>query len=108
MPFPFSQSNHCRHFAWNCWYCYKYASDSCCFSLQLLDSLVASAVVWSSYVTATDPLAVGALLYGDKKVKDRTKLLIEGESILNDDFVITVFGVLLLILFGNSTVNLSK
>ena len=50
-------------------------------------------------ISATDPLAVGAILSGNKDIPESKKLLIEWESILNDGFVVTVFGILSLILF---------
>ncbi|MDA9128846.1 cation:proton antiporter, partial [Candidatus Gracilibacteria bacterium] len=54
-------------------------------------------------ISATDPLAVGAILSKNKDISESKKHLIEGESILNDGFVVTVFGILLLIIFeGNS------
>ena len=54
-------------------------------------------------MSATDPLAVGALLHGNKAVGEDQLLLIEGESILNDGFVVTVFGILVAVLFGGES-----
>ena len=64
--------------------------------ISLLESLIFGVVV-----AATDPLAIGAILEGNKKLSENMKLLIEGESILNDGFVVTVFGILALIVFEN-------
>ena len=66
--------------------------------ISLLESLIFGVVV-----AATDPLAIGAILEGNKKLSENMKLLIEGESILNDGFVVTVFGILALIVFENHT-----
>lgn len=64
--------------------------------ISLLESLIFGVVV-----AATDPLAIGAILEGNKKLSENMKLLIEGESILNDGFVVTVFDILALIVFEN-------
>lgn len=56
-------------------------------------------------ISATDPLAVGALLHGNDNIDESQKLLIEGESILNDGFVVTVYGVIFVLLFSNSDFN---
>jgi len=71
------------------------------FSFPWLESLLFGAII-----SATDPLAVGALLHNNSKVSESQKLLIEGESILNDGFVITVAGILSLILFQNKTFDI--
>lgn len=65
------------------------------------------ALLFGVIISATDPLAVGALLHGNTKVSEDTKLLIEGESILNDGFVVTVFGALVLILFGDEIFSIT-
>ncbi|UTV29483.1 cation:proton antiporter [Photobacterium atrarenae] len=54
-------------------------------------------------ISATDPLAIGALLHENKTLQESRKLLIEGESILNDGFVVTVFGVFMLLMFEGAT-----
>lgn len=64
------------------------------FALPWLEALLFGAII-----SATDPLAVGALLHSNKQVSESQKLLIEGESILNDGFVITVAGIIALVLF---------
>ncbi len=66
------------------------------------------ALLFGVIMSATDPLAVGALLHRNAKVSEDTKLLIEGESILNDGFVVTVFGALVLILFGGELFSLAE
>ncbi|OUS25487.1 sodium:proton antiporter [Gammaproteobacteria bacterium 45_16_T64] len=70
------------------------------FGFQWLESLLFGVIL-----SATDPLAVGALLHGNDQVSESQKLLIEGESILNDGFVVTVTGILVLILFGGESFN---
>ena len=64
------------------------------FSFSLLPALLLGVIL-----SATDPLAVGALLSGNDDVPESQKLLIEGESIINDGFVVTVSGILALLLF---------
>ncbi|MDA8597234.1 cation:proton antiporter [Candidatus Pacebacteria bacterium] len=57
-------------------------------------------------MSATDPLAVDALLDKNTNINPDTKLLIEGESILNDGFVVTVFGILSILLFEAATFDI--
>jgi CPA1 family monovalent cation:H+ antiporter len=64
------------------------------FAIPWLEALLFGAII-----SATDPLAVGALLNNNTQITESKKLLIEGESILNDGFVITVSGIIGLILF---------
>lgn len=59
-----------------------------------------AALLFGTIISATDPLAVGALLHGNQAVPELQKYLIEGESILNDGFVVTLSGIIALILFG--------
>ena len=66
------------------------------FNINILYSLLFGAII-----SATDPLAVGALLSSNNKIPEEQKLLIEGESILNDGFVVTIFGILSVIIFSN-------
>jgi CPA1 family monovalent cation:H+ antiporter len=61
------------------------------------------ALLFGVIISATDPLAVGALLHSNKAVGEDQLLLIEGESILNDGFVVTVFGILVAVLFGGES-----
>lgn len=65
-----------------------------------------SSLLFGVIISATDPLAIGALLHGNKKLPESRKLLIEGESILNDGFVVTVFGVFVLIMFEGEAFSL--
>lgn len=67
---------------------------------------VLEALLFGVILSATDPLAVGALLAGNKDVPESQKLLIEGESILNDGFVVTVAGIIAMMLFGGEEFNL--
>ena len=71
------------------------------FGLPLLASLLFGVII-----SATDPLAIGALLHDNKAIPESRKLLIEGESILNDGFVVTVFGVLVLVMFKGESFSL--
>jgi CPA1 family monovalent cation:H+ antiporter len=71
------------------------------FALPWLEALLFGAII-----SATDPLAVGVLLHSNKQVSESQKLLIEGESILNDGFVITVAGIISLLLFKGEEFNL--
>lgn len=64
------------------------------------------ALLFGVIISATDPLAVGALLHHNKDVPESQKLLIEGESILNDGFVVTVSGIIAIILFTQEDFNL--
>lgn len=64
------------------------------------------ALLFGAIISATDPLAVGALLHNNQQVSELKKLLIEGESILNDGFVITVAGIISLILFKGEEFNI--
>ena len=66
-------------------------------SFTLLEALMLGVIL-----SATDPLAVGALLEGNKQVTESQKLLIEGESILNDGFVVTVSGIIGVMIFEDS------
>ncbi|MFV8384363.1 cation:proton antiporter [Vibrio parahaemolyticus] len=61
------------------------------------------ALLFGAIVSATDPLAVGALLHHNTAVSEPQKLLIEGESILNDGVVVTLAGVLAATLFMGHT-----
>ena len=66
------------------------------------------ALLFGAIISATDPLAVGALLHQNKSLSNQQKLLIEGESILNDGFVVTLFGFLSIVLFGSGTFSIAK
>ena len=65
-------------------------------------------LLFGAIISATDPLAVGAILSKNKDIPESKKLLIEGESILNDGFVVTVFGILALILFEGHDFEILK
>ncbi len=73
--------------------------------MALTDASLLESLLFGVVVSATDPLAIGAILEGNKKLSKNMKLLIEGESILNDGFVVTVFGILALVLFENHIFN---
>ncbi|SKA58231.1 NhaP-type Na+/H+ or K+/H+ antiporter [Enterovibrio nigricans DSM 22720] len=73
-------------------------SVHCFFNVPLLPSLLFGVII-----SATDPLAVSALFKGNKNITENQKLLIEGESILNDGFVVTVAGILALLIFTSTS-----
>ncbi|MEZ9524443.1 cation:proton antiporter [Enterovibrio norvegicus] len=66
----------------------------------LLDVALLPAMLFGVIISATDPLAVSALFKGNESITENQKLLIEGESILNDGFVVTVAGILALLIFS--------
>ncbi len=72
----------------------------------LFDIAWLEALLFGAIISATDPLAVGALLHSNENVSPLQKLLIEGESIFNDGFVVTVFGILSLVLFKGESFSL--
>ena len=74
--------------------------------MLLTDASLLESLIFGVVVAATDPLAIGAILEGNIKLSENMKLLIEGESILNDGFVVTVFGILSLVLFENHIFNI--
>lgn len=66
------------------------------FSIGFAESLLFGIVI-----SATDPLAVSSILDDQgRRVSESQKLLIEGESIINDGFVVTVYGILFLLIFS--------
>ncbi len=72
------------------------------FNLPLLVSLLLGVIV-----SATDPIAVSAILHEAKDLSTERKMLIEGESILNDGFVVAVFATLFVMIFEAGQVNLA-
>ncbi|QUJ66304.1 sodium:proton antiporter [Photobacterium sp. GJ3] len=73
----------------------------------LLGVPVLPALLFGVIISATDPLAISALFKGNQQVTEDQKLLIEGESILNDGFVVTVAGILSLVVFTDAELNLT-
>lgn len=71
------------------------------FSVPILLGLLFGVIV-----SATDPLAIGALLSNNKNIDESRKLLIEGESILNDGFVVTIFSILFALIYEGEVFNL--
>jgi CPA1 family monovalent cation:H+ antiporter len=71
----------------------------------LLDVALLPALLFGVIISATDPLAVSALFKGNESITENQKLLIEGESILNDGFVVTVSGILALLIFSMTSFN---
>jgi CPA1 family monovalent cation:H+ antiporter len=66
------------------------------------------ALLFGAILSATDPLAIGALLDGNSRVSESQRLLIEGESILNDGFVVTVAGTIGTLLFTGGKFDLTE
>ncbi|WP_250683916.1 cation:proton antiporter [Photobacterium galatheae] len=65
------------------------------------------ALLFGVIISATDPLAISALFKDNQSVTEDQKLLVEGESILNDGFVVTVAGLLSLVLFSETELDLA-
>ena len=72
------------------------------FQVPFIESLLFGVVV-----SATDPIAVRAILQEAKDLSTEKKMLIEGESILNDGFVVAVFATLSIMIFGTKDINLA-
>ncbi len=66
--------------------------------------------LFGAIMAATDPIAINAILSENGYIKERTKLLIEGESLLNDGTAVVLFGIIFSMVFGGadlSVINLS-
>ena len=72
------------------------------FHVPFLESLLFGVIV-----SATDPIAVSAILHEAKDLSTERKMLIEGESILNDGFVVAVFATLSAMIFGTEEISLA-
>jgi CPA1 family monovalent cation:H+ antiporter len=72
------------------------------FHVPFLESLL-----FGGIVSATDPIAVSAILHEAKDLSTERKMLIEGESILNDGFVVAVFATLSVMIFGTEDISLT-
>jgi CPA1 family monovalent cation:H+ antiporter len=72
------------------------------FHVPFLESLLFGVIV-----SATDPIAVSAILHEAKDISTERKMLIEGESILNDGFVVAVFATLSVMIFGREEISLA-
>ena len=72
------------------------------FHVPFLESLLFGVIV-----SATDPIAVSAILHEAKGISTERKMLIEGESILNDGFVVAVFATLSVMIFGTEEISLA-
>ncbi|MGB7996930.1 MAG: cation:proton antiporter [Photobacterium halotolerans] len=66
------------------------------------------ALLFGVIISATDPLAISALFKDNQSVTENQKLLIEGESILNDGFVVTVASILSLVIFSGTEFDLTS
>lgn len=64
------------------------------------------ALLFGVIISATDPIAVSAILHSTNKIGITKKMLIEGESILNDGFVVAMFGLLSVLIFGIEKINI--
>jgi len=60
---------------------------------------LAVSMLFGAIISATDPLAISAVLKGNESIDEHRKLLIEGESILNDGFVVALFGIFSILTF---------
>jgi CPA1 family monovalent cation:H+ antiporter len=60
---------------------------------------LAVSMLFGAIISATDPLAISAVLKGNESIDEHRKLLIEGESILNDGFVVALFGIFSILAF---------
>jgi CPA1 family monovalent cation:H+ antiporter len=72
------------------------------FHVPFLESLLLGVIV-----SATDPIAVSAILHEAKDLSTEKKMLIEGESILNDGFVVAVFATLSVLIFETEEISLT-
>jgi CPA1 family monovalent cation:H+ antiporter len=70
------------------------------FHVPFLESLLFGVIV-----SATDPIAVSAILHEAKDISTERKMLIEGESILNDGFVVAVFATISVMIFGTEEIS---
>jgi len=60
---------------------------------------LAVSMLFGAIISATDPLAISAVLKGNESIDEHRKLLIEGESILNDGFVVALSGIFSILTF---------
>lgn len=72
------------------------------FHIPLLESLLFGVIV-----SATDPIAVSAILEENDDLGLDRIMLIEGESILNDGFVVAVFTTLSVMIFSTEEISLA-
>jgi len=70
------------------------------FNISFLEGLL-----FGSLISATDPLAVTAMLRKSKDISRWKRMLIEWESILNDGIAVTLFTVLTAIIIAESNVE---
>ncbi len=56
-------------------------------------------MLFGAIISATDPLAISAVLKDNTSIDEHRRLLIEGESILNDGFVVALFGIFSVLAF---------
>ncbi len=60
---------------------------------------LAVSMLFGAIISATDPLAINAVLKDNTSIDEHRRLLIEGESILNDGFVVALFGIFSVLAF---------
>ncbi len=73
------------------------------FGISFLEGLL-----FGSLISATDPLAVTAMLRKSKWISREKRMLIESESILNDGIAVTMFTILTAIIIAGSNVDLTQ
>lgn len=73
------------------------------FSIPFLQGLL-----FGSLISATDPLAVVAMLKKSSGISREKRLLIEWESILNDGIAVTMFTILTAIIISGSQINVTE
>ncbi|MGD9096723.1 MAG: cation:proton antiporter, partial [Desulfobacterales bacterium] len=66
-----------------------------------------TALLFGVIVSATDPVAVSAILQEAEDLSTAKKMLIEGESILNDGFVVAIFATLAIMIFSTEEISLA-
>lgn len=71
----------------------------------LLNIPLVEAFLFGVIISATDPIAVGAILHNSSNISNEKKMLVEGESILNDGFVVALFATLSILVFQSSKIN---
>jgi len=64
--------------------------------------------LFGSIISATDPLAVTAMLKRSMGISKKKRMLIEGESILNDGIAVTLFTLLTAIIISGNSVEFTQ
>lgn len=66
-----------------------------------------ASLLFGVIVSATDPVAVSAILHEAEDISAVKRMLIEGESILNDGFVVALFATLSVMIFSTEEISLA-